>query len=87
MLLFLYWLLIEDECPGCCEEAFTTTYPSADCIVYNDADCDNMGLGDKWAMPLKSGQSETFANLTKYSNDIESISVRQGCRIKIWTGN
>ena len=58
-------------------------YPFAKCIVYDDGECDD---GD-WSIALSSGQTETFTKESKYYEEIESISVQDGCQLRVWKGN
>ena len=64
-----------------CENVFNK-YPSAKCIAYDDGKCDD----EDWSLFLKDGEFRTFSQGELYYAEMESISVRKGCQLKIWKG-
>ena len=66
----------QDLCPTTFD-----TYPDASCILYDDEKC-NGQEGVK-----EMGNGDIAMNIeTMYSFDIESVSVRQGCTLTIFSG-
>jgi hypothetical protein len=55
---------------------------STSCIVYDDEDC----VLDDWNIPINMRNGDR-RSLSSYSqkNQIESISVKRGCTLKVWT--
>ena len=61
-----------------CKDAFAVTHPSADCILYDDEDCD----GSEGVKEMRQG---AFV-LNKLDFDVESVSIRKGCYLNIYSG-
>ena len=74
-------ILDKDICEKFCNNAFKE-HPGAKCIVYDDANCTDKEFG----LALSSGQSRSFAKDTKFSNYIESVSVKTECLLMAWKG-
>ena len=71
-----------------CQAAFRSG-SAADCIVYDDEDCEV----EDWSQPivLTRGQSRAFKfdvanpfDSLKFRDTIESVSVRRGCRLEVF---
>ena len=60
-----------------CPDVFDR-YPNAHCIVYDDERCDEKD----WVITLTNGTRLSFGSNFKLSNDVESVSVRQGCTLR-----
>ena len=66
----------QDLCPTTFD-----TYPDASCILYDDEKC-NGQEGVK-----EMGNGDIAMNIeTMYSFDVESVSIRQGCTLTIFSG-
>ena len=70
-----------------CESAFLK-YKDAGCVVYDDVKCDDKDFG----IGLMPGAKRSFdkkarVNGVSFQNNIEAVSVQQGCSLQIWTGN
>ena len=69
-----------------CEKAFLK-YKEAGCVVYDDTKCDdkNFGIG---LMPgaRRSFDQNARVNDISFKNNIEAVSVQQGCSLQMWTG-
>ena len=61
-----------------CTYVFDTTYPDAACVLYDDEYCD----GEEGVKELRSG--EFFMDSLEF--DVESVSIRKGCRLNVYTG-
>ena len=61
-----------------CKDVFKSTHPGADCILYDDENCD----GEEGVKELRRGES--FMRSLEF--DVESVSVRKGCFLHIYTG-
>ena len=62
------------------------THPYANCILYTDQSCgsDN-GLEPQ---PINKAIAYLKFGLTgRYRNEVQAISVRRGCSLRIWRGN
>ena len=69
--------LVLDLCP------FTfNTYPEASCILYDDEKCN----GDEGVKVMGNGDvALNFESINGF--DVESVSIKQGCKLTIYTGN
>ena len=69
--------LVLDLCP------FTfNTYPDASCILYDDEKCN----GDEGVKVMGNGDvALNFESINGF--DVESVSIKQGCKLTIYTGN
>jgi len=71
-----------DYCSNCkgktCKDVFKRTYRGASCILYDDEDCD----GNEGVKEMK--QNEFLINPLGF--DVESVSVRKGCYLNVYTG-
>ena len=64
-----------------CKDIFVR-HSNASCILYDDEKCD----GSEGIRKLSAGES--FVNgTTALGFDVESISIKDGCQIKIFSGN
>ena len=64
-----------------CTFVFDTTHAEADCVLYDDEHCD----GEEGVLEMREGES--FMNATlDLEFDVESISVRKGCFLNVYTG-
>ena len=70
-------ILVVEVCP------FTfNTYPNASCILYDDENCN----GDEGVKEMNNGDvALNFESMTGF--DVESVSIKQGCKLTIYTGN
>ena len=60
---------------------FDTTHLDADCVLYDDEHCD----GEEGVIEMRRG--EYFMNATlDLEFDVESVSVRKGCFLDVYTG-
>ena len=58
------------------------TYPNANCILYDDENCN----GDEGVKEMSNGDIEiNFESMNGF--DVESVSIKQGCKLTIYTGN
>ena len=69
-----------------CRNAFNV-YQNDKCIIYDDVRCDDKDFG----VGLKAGEKRSFDSRAKVNNvelrnNVEAISVQQGCSVQIWTG-
>ena len=69
-----------------CETAFLK-YKEAGCVVYDDIKCDDKDFG----IGLMPGARRSFdqnarVNDISFKNNIEAVSVQQGCSLQMWTG-
>ena len=69
-----------------CETTFLK-YKDAGCVVYDDVKCDDKDFG----VGLMPGARRSFdekarVNDVLFQNNIEAVSVQQGCSLQIWTG-
>ena len=69
-----------------CETTFLK-YKDAGCVVYDDVKCDDKDFG----IGLMPGARRSFdekarVNDVLFQNNIEAVSVQQGCSLQIWTG-
>ena len=64
-----------------CKETFIKN-PLAGCILYDDKECD----ASDDSVALSSGQAITFSEDDKFSGEAESMSVRKGCTLTVYTG-
>ena len=60
-------------------------YSYADCVVFDDDNCNT----DETAAPIaiRSGEFASIPPGIDFSDEIDSVSVRKGCEIKLFTGN
>ena len=67
-----------------CDEAFTG-HDEAQCILYDDGGCD----GTEGVRYLRTGDTILDVNSLRIESDfdIESVSVRKGCQLTLYTGN
>ena len=73
--------LISDEIEDLCKETFTKN-PLAGCILYDDKRCD----ASDDSISLLPGQSITFPVSDTFSGEAESVSVKKGCQLTVYTG-
>ena len=69
-----------------CRNAFKV-YKNDKCVIYDDVSCDDKDFG----VGLKAGEKRSFDSRTKINNielrnNVEAISVQQGCSVQVWTG-
>ncbi len=76
-------LVVPDEYNFCSEDIFARDHKSADCIVFDDEFCNSE---DSLPMLLSGGQSISFPQDHEFANTAESVSVRKGCKLIIYTG-
>jgi len=65
---------------GFCKETFAKHTP-ADCILYDDEECD----GDEGVQEMRRGGVLLTAK-TVLPFDVESVSIRKGCQLTVYTG-
>ena len=65
-----------------CGEGIFTAYPRADCILYDDEKC----IGEEGFKVMTRG-SEIRSIVQDVGFDVESVSLRAGCQLKIATCN
>ena len=96
MKLFLLFLTagidsnsIFDEDSEACKKVFEQ-HPHANCVLFSDEDC-LTDVEDGTAIePAAINRAITYLDLglaSRLSNEIESISVRKGCSLKVYSGN
>ena len=70
----------EKEAADLCPVTFDT-YPGASCILYDDEKC-NGQEGVK-----EMGNGDVIMNIeAMYGFDVESVSIKQGCKLTIFSG-
>ena len=72
---------ISDENEDLCKDTFIKN-PLAHCILYDDEECDASDA----SVSLSSGQSITFSANDEFSGEAESVSVKKGCQLTVYTG-
>ena len=72
-----------EDSPEKCKTVFQK-YPNADCILFDNEDCEI----DDVSKPLTiSKDTRVIINeSSKWADEIESVSVRKGCTLNVWTG-
>jgi len=65
---------------GFCKETFSK-HTTADCILYDDEECD----GDEGVKEMRRGGVLLTAK-TVLPFDVESVSIRKGCQLTVYTG-
>ena len=74
-------LILDDVSEHRCKEAFIN-HSEDSCILYDDDRCD----GEEGLKAMKNGAS--LMNVVKLVDfDVESVSVRKGCQLTVYTGN
>ena len=76
--LFDFFLFLWIHNVGPCRDAFSTR-PDASCVLYDDELCD----GTEGEKELTGGES--VESVTDF--DVESVSVKKGCQLTIYTGD
>ena len=71
-------ILISDQ--DLCKEVFVT-HPAAGCTLYDDSKCN----GEEGMKTMKSGWF-LLTDQTKLELDVESVSIRKGCYLTIYSG-
>ena len=75
------FLSFSEQCEDLCPDTFSL-YPNARCILYDDEKC-NGAEGMK-----QMGNGDDITNIEmRYSFDVESISIKRGCEMTIFSGN
>ena len=74
-------LFLDDTKTDFCKVAFNK-HPSADCILYDDEECD----GEEGVKEMRRG-SVLFDVETELDFDVESVSIRAGCLLTVYTGS
>ena len=70
-------ILEKDRCP-----VTFNNYPDASCILYDDENCN----GDEGIKEMGNGDvALNFESMNGF--DVESVSIKQGCKLTIYTGN
>jgi len=81
-LIFILPLVISspiNEEGNTCKDVFKRTYSGASCILYDDEDCD----GNEGVKAMTQGE---FLMTEPLGFDVESVSVRKGCYLNMYTG-
>ena len=62
-----------------CENIFER-YPESDCLLFDDEHCDD----EDWVRAFSNGTQWSAGSSIKFSNDGESVSVREGCTLTVY---
>ena len=60
-------------------------YSNADCLLYDNEDCTTDDIPEPLA--VSSGAMVAIHPKHEFANEIESVSIKQGCGLSVWTGN